>query len=251
MTPNRQFTKWNLRKLRKATIKGALFISLASVIIAHTGCSSNDINNQVQHEVLTKQEFTKGVITTLEEITKGDFAIADEQVVPTKADSRVIVKYLDGKIDTMNMAQAQKIANADPSNKLAINDKANRGIGGAIWSGVIGYYIGRRLSSSLNPNAYKNEDTYRRISRTTNSQARSSRRTVSATNSNTRSSKPSSFSTTKKTSSTSNYKSSNSKPSNFTTARKTSSSSSYKTSSSKPSRSSRGFFSRSSRSSGG
>ncbi len=181
MTPNRQFTSSNLRKLRKATIKGALFISLTGVLVAHTGCGSSDSSTKVQHEVVTKQEFTKGVITTVEEVTKGDFAIADEKVVPTKEESRVIVKYLDGKIDTMNMSQAQTIANADPNNKSETSTSSNRGIGQAIWWGVMGYYMGRRTSTPINQKAYKNQATYQRVNSTTNSQAMSSRKTVSTT----------------------------------------------------------------------
>ena len=189
MTPERTFSKRHSKRfssIRKAAFRGAIFLSLSAFMIS---CGSGDsATNQAvgggswdseKSVGVAKQDFTKGVITTLEEVEKEKYTIVDEQIVPKKEDSRVIVRRLGGAIDTMTLAQAQNIANNDPTVDKEHYRSGSSGMGNILMWGVMGYYLGRRTSTPINSGVYKNQQTYQKVNSTTNAQAMQSRKTVS------------------------------------------------------------------------
>ncbi|MGB1204525.1 MAG: hypothetical protein ACPG5B_02695 [Chitinophagales bacterium] len=188
MTPEKTYSKRRRKRflsIRKAAFQGAIFLSLSAFMMS---CSNGSDNSQAingggswdseKSVGVAKQDFTKGVITTIEETEKDKFTIVDEQIVPKKEDSRVIVRKLGGEIDTMTLAQAQTVANNDPNTNKEEYRSGGSGMGNILMWGVMGYFLGRNMSRPINSGAYKNQQTYQRVNSTTNTQAMQSRKTV-------------------------------------------------------------------------
>lgn len=140
-----------------------------------TSCGNNV--EYVQEEVV---EMTKGVVTTVEEVSPDEFRIVDEQVIDDKNASQVIANYISGDSDTMNLAEVQDWSggsgNYDSNSSTASNTTSSdttrhyrrrSGIGSIIMYGYMGYMMGR--TTSPNPAAYKNQSTYNRVSNSTGS----------------------------------------------------------------------------------
>ena len=108
MTPYKNFSLDSTWKSRLR--RGALFIAVSAMLTAPTGCGSD--NNGSDWEEVTVEEPTKGVITTVEETEGGQFTVVDEQVVASRNESRVIVRHLNGTIDTMDLTQAKGFVGA-------------------------------------------------------------------------------------------------------------------------------------------
>ena len=192
MTPEKTFSKRSSKRfssIRKAAFQGAIFLSLSAFMISCSsnttesnkaiGSSNNGGSWDTEKSVsVAKQDFTKGVVTTIEETEKGQFTIVDEQIVPKKEDSRVIVKKQGGEIDTMTLAQAKKAVNSDPTVNKETYQSNNSGMGNILMWGVMGYFLGRNMSSPINPGVYQNQQTYQKVNSTTNAQAMQSRKTV-------------------------------------------------------------------------
>lgn len=167
---------------KKAAFRGALFLTLSGLMV---GCGSSDstpVNKQddwgdskTKTTAVAKQDFTKGVITTVEEVKKGEFKIVDEQTVPKKEESQTIVKYFDGKVDTLNALEIKSIAEKE---KEASYSGSNSSLGNVMWWGLMGYMVGRSFNSRPNPGVYNNQKTYQRVNTTTNTSLMNSRRTV-------------------------------------------------------------------------
>ena len=187
MTPEKTFSKRSSKRfstIRKAAFQGAIFLSLSAFMVS---CSSGDSSKAIsgggswdseKSVGVAKQDFTKGVITTLEETEKEKYTIVDEQIVPKKEDSRVIVRRLGGAIDTMTLAQAKSVVDNDPNTNKEQYRSGGGGMGNILMWGVMGYYMGRRTSSPINSGVYKNQQTYQKVNSTTNAQAMQSRKTV-------------------------------------------------------------------------
>ncbi len=177
MTPKRNFTR--LKNSAKHTLvaigtAGALFLS---------SC------NNVQYVEEEKIELTKGLITTLEEIEPDNFKIIDEQVVESKAESRVITHYMDGTIDTLmlNDVDPNTLAStAEPSDSTGRHHyHRRRSMSGVLMGGLMGYYMGRSTSVPPSASSYRDQNTYNRVNS-------SAGRTLSNTASRTTVRKPSS-----------------------------------------------------------
>lgn len=149
MTPYRHFsnnTTWQ-RRIRR----GGLYVAVAAMIGSQTACSSD---NGSDWEQVTVQEATKGVVTTLEETEEGKYSIVDEQVVGSKSDSRIIIRRLNGSVDTMSLDQARSLVQPADTVRQTTYRHHSHGIGHVLWWGSMGYMMGRNFSSPVASGVY-------------------------------------------------------------------------------------------------
>jgi hypothetical protein len=165
MTPFKNFThhtaptfSWKNRARR-----GGLYVAVAALLSVHaSSCGSGD-NGQDWEEV-TVQEPTKGVVTTIEETEAGKFAITDEQVVPSKDSSRVVIKRLDGTTETLSIEQARRLVQPqdtagthNTTHTSIVHHHHSGGLGGVLWWGAMGYMMGRNMNTPVNPGIYRDD----------------------------------------------------------------------------------------------
>lgn len=156
MAPFKNFSKnpsWHNRLRR-----GSMYIAVATMLAA---CGSDNNQNGGDWEQVTVTEPVKGVITTIEETSDGQFAIVDEQVVENKNDSRIIVKRLSGVTDTLNLDQAKSLVQASDTTLVQSqnNNNHNNGMGRVLWWGAMGYMMGRGFGSPIQSNVYRSGAT--------------------------------------------------------------------------------------------
>jgi hypothetical protein len=159
MTPYKNFSQqktWQNRIRR-----GGLYVAVSVALAAQIGCDSD---NGDDWEQVTTYVPTKGVVTTIEESASGTFEIVDERVVATAADSRVIIRKLDGKQDTLTLLQAKGLVQSQDTlvgstQNHSNNSHYNHGIGRSIWWGSMGYLMGRNFSSPVQSSYYRNGNT--------------------------------------------------------------------------------------------
>lgn len=147
-----EFSK--VQPLKKVVLGGALLFAIGGTVVTTTGCFGG---SSQEYTVQEKVELTKGLITTLEEVSPNRFLIEDEKVVENKADSRIIAKNMDGTIDTFTLDQASMVE-LPPERRQAISSP--------LMGGLMGYYLGRSMSVAPSPGVYKNNATYNRINST-------------------------------------------------------------------------------------
>ncbi|HND89926.1 MAG TPA: hypothetical protein PK971_16455 [Saprospiraceae bacterium] len=146
-------TPWRQRARR-----GTLYLAVAALLQLHTGCS--DSSNGDWEEV-TVQEPTKGIVTTIEETASGEFSIVDEQVVPHRDSSRIILKMLNGTTRQLSPKEAQ--AMIEPRDTVSNTQHAQyrpHGLGHVMWWSAMGYMMGRNLSTPVNPAIYRDDRRY-------------------------------------------------------------------------------------------
>jgi hypothetical protein len=169
MTPYRNFSRNGTWK--KRIRQGALFIAVSATLAA-PGCGSED--NGSDWEEVTVQEPTQGVITTVEETEPGKFTVAGEEVAPNKDASRVIVRHLDGKIDTLTLAQAKgMVGTQDTARQTQVTQRHHGGfgLGHILWWSAMGHMMGRGFGSSGQSYVYRDANT---MGRTANELRRTS-----------------------------------------------------------------------------
>lgn len=162
MTPFKNFsqtppvtTNWKNRARR-----GSLYVAVAAMLSVHMGCGGCSDNGQDWEEV-TVQEPTKGVVTTIEETQTGEFSIVNEEVVPSKDSSRVIIKRLDGSTETLNLEQAKGLVQGIDTVRVAEQNQQYRshshGLGHIVWWGAMGYMMGRSFGSPVPSYIYRDD----------------------------------------------------------------------------------------------
>ncbi|MCC6282656.1 MAG: hypothetical protein IT262_18780 [Saprospiraceae bacterium] len=145
MTPYKNFSQDSAWKSRLR--RGALFIAVSAMLAAQTGCGSD--SNGSDWEEVTVEEPTKGVVTTIEETEAGKFTVVEEQVVASKADSRVIVRHLNGTVDTMDLSQVKGLVGAqDTVRQTTVRHHGGGfGLGHILWWSAMGHMMGRGFGS--------------------------------------------------------------------------------------------------------
>lgn len=111
-------------------------------------------------ESTTVTEPTEGVITRLKEVEPEVFKITEEELVPTKEESRIITTYMDGEVDTFLL---QEIAVVDTT--VVSEDQNYRrrsGMSTALHYGLLGYWLGRPMSTPIRQSSYANSSAYDR-----------------------------------------------------------------------------------------
>ncbi len=161
---------------RNFTKTAALFSTVGLLLALQTSCGGGEEYETVAvTDTVKTTELTQGVITTVKEIAPNQYEIQDEKTVPNKADTRVIVKKMDGKVDTFTSEQVKAMVSAKDS--LAARDTALHSspnsqksqtqvyqngysptmhtLGYVLMGSMMGYYIGKSLSMPPNPNVYR------------------------------------------------------------------------------------------------
>lgn len=161
MTPKRNYSKFP--KVKNALVKGTFLLTVSGLVAVHTGCGTGESMEQ-EWETVTTKEPTGGMVTTVEETEKDVFKIVDEVAVPKKEDSRIIAQYLDGTADTMTLEQAKLLSTDDGSGSTR-----RSGMSSVLMYGMMGYWMGKRMSQPINQSAYKNQQTYNRVNNNVNS----------------------------------------------------------------------------------
>ncbi|HOY05603.1 MAG TPA: hypothetical protein PLO67_09380 [Saprospiraceae bacterium] len=154
MTPYKNFSQNNTWTSRAR--KGALYLAVSAMLAVPTGCGSD--NNGSDWEETTVEEPTKGVVTTVEETEPGKFTVVDEQVAETRDQSRVIVRHLDGKVDTMTLAQAKgMVGNQDTVRQTTVvhHHGGGFGLGHILWWSAMGHMMGRGFGSPAQSYVYR------------------------------------------------------------------------------------------------
>lgn len=153
MTPYKNFSQESAWKSRLR--RGALFIAVSAMLTAPTGCGSD--SNGSDWEEVTVEEPTKGVITTIEETEAGKFTVVDEQVVATKNESRVVVRRLNGTVDTLDLSQVKGLVGAqDTVRQTTVRHHGGGfGLGHILWWSAMGHMMGRGFGSSGQSYVYR------------------------------------------------------------------------------------------------
>jgi hypothetical protein len=140
---------------KKRIRQGGLFIAVAAMLSPAAGCGGGD-----EWEEVSVQEPTKGIVTTLEEQSNGEYSVVEEQVVGTRDSSRVIVRKLDGTQQELTLDQARTLVNPSDttSNHTVYHHHHSSGMGRAIWWGAMGYMMGRNLSTPVQPYVYRDNN---------------------------------------------------------------------------------------------
>jgi hypothetical protein len=154
MTPYKNFSQNNTWTSRAR--KGALYLAVSAMLAVPVAGCGND--NGSDWEETTVEEPTKGVVTTVEETEPGKFAVVDEQVAETRDQSRVIVRHLDGKVDTMTLAQAKgMVGNQDTVRQTTVvhHYGGGFGLGHILWWSAMGHMMGRGFGSPAQSYVYR------------------------------------------------------------------------------------------------
>ena len=147
MTPTKNFSTFSPLKIKKNIKIGLFALTMtASYSMVFTSCSSS-----VEYVNEEKVELTQGLITEVKEMKPGQFKITDETVVPKKEDSRIIAEYTDTTRDTFTLEEAMLVEH---------EDGRRRGFNGVLMGGLMGYYMGKSLSSPVNSSAYASQNAY-------------------------------------------------------------------------------------------
>lgn len=127
----------------------------------------------------TVKEPTQGVVTTLSEVSPGDFRIVSETAVARPEDSRIILNKMDSTTQVITLAEARTMLTADSSRYSRQQRSAvRRSGGGFFWFMMYNRMGGHTPRSS----AYVNQGAYNR-SAATGSSLNSSARTTTRTRS--------------------------------------------------------------------
>lgn len=163
------------KQLRKAT----LVVGGSLLMTGFMACNSGP-----QYELSQTLDPTQGVITEVTEVEKDVFRITDETVVPLKADSRIIAEYMDGIRDTFTLEEMKLLEtegqNQNQNQTQTQHHYHGSGMNGVLMGGMMGYMMGRSLSSPINRAAYANQGAYQKSTGSSSSMRSSAtRRSVS------------------------------------------------------------------------
>lgn len=123
----------------------------------------------------TVQEPTQGIITTLNEITPGDYRIVSEETVANPADSRIVLTKLDSTTQTITLTEARAMLTAD-STKYSQSERraVRRSGGGFFWFMMYNRMGGHTPRAS----AYASRSAYNRSASVGSSMNRTARTTT-------------------------------------------------------------------------
>jgi len=99
----------------------------------------------------TLVEPTQGIICKLQEQEKDLYKITDEELIDNRADSRIIVTYLDSSIDTFTIDEV-KISDASNPRRSIMR--------GVLMGGMLGYMMGRPMGGGLTRGSYASDNSY-------------------------------------------------------------------------------------------
>lgn len=100
------------------------------------------------------QEPTGGLITHVEQIKDNEFRITDEETIAAREDSRIIASFNTGEIDTFTLEEVSMTTG---------ESTRTSGMRAIVYGGLMGYMMGKRMSTPTNPKAYANKETHSRV----------------------------------------------------------------------------------------
>jgi len=122
-----------------------------------------------------------GIVTTVREVSDGEFKIEDEQMVEDKSASAIIAKYADNTTDTIPLSEAKRMmqdttaaqASQDTTHNRHHHYRRRTSLLSIAAYGYMGYMLGRNRSSfQPRSSAYMNQSTYQRVNNTTGTRFR-------------------------------------------------------------------------------
>ena len=174
MTPKRKGTV--VKTVKDITIGAALTGALLNGGMMLQSCGGSD--EKQQQETPYKGRPVKTYIT---EQKPGEYKITDEVAVSSAAEAGAIVRYLDGRRDTLTVAEAQRLVKTDSTTRDYYNNPNHyhshrhhsSSLSNALLWGGMGYMLGRNNNSQFynegrerqySSGAYANSSVYQRSS---------------------------------------------------------------------------------------
>ncbi|MFN4145992.1 MAG: hypothetical protein ACK4GN_09230 [Runella sp.] len=150
MTPKRHGAI--IKTVREITVGAALSVVLFSGGMTLQSCGSD------QEEQQQEQPFKgRPLKTYITEMKPGEFKITDEIPVESEAEAGAIVRYFDGRRDTLTVAQAQHLVQTDTTTReyyrnpdqYHTHHHHRSSLSNALLWGGLGYMLGRNNSSGF------------------------------------------------------------------------------------------------------
>lgn len=177
MTPKRKGAV--IKTVKDITIGAALTVALLNTSLVLQSCSSESSDDDYNKQ--EKPYKGRPVKTYITEIKPNEFKITDEVVVSNDAEAGAIVRYFDGRRDTLTVAQAQNLVKTDSTTRDYYNNPNHyhnhhhhrSSLSNALLWGGMGYMLGRNNSSGFynegrerqySSGAYANSSVYARSS---------------------------------------------------------------------------------------
>jgi hypothetical protein len=168
-----------IKSVKDITIGATLSLLLLNSSMVLQSCGDGDESDQSNQEEEAYK--ARPVVTYITETSKGEFKITDEIPVDSDAQAGAVVRYEDGRRDTLTVAQAQQLVKTDSTTKDYHNNPNQyhsrphhrNSLSNALLWGGIGYMMGRNRSPQqynetrerqYSSSAYINKETYAKSS---------------------------------------------------------------------------------------
>jgi hypothetical protein len=149
MTPKRKGTV--VKTVKEITIGAALTVALLNGGMMLQSCGGSDDNKQ--QETPYKGRPVKTYIT---ELKPGEYKITDEVPVSSEAEAGAIVRYYDGRRDTLTVAEARNLVRTDSTTRDYYRNPNHyhthyhrSSLSNALLWGGMGYMLGRNNNSQF------------------------------------------------------------------------------------------------------
>ena len=117
MTPKRKGTV--VKTVKEITIGTALTVALLNGAMMLQSCGGSSEDDNEQQETPFKGRPVKTYIT---EIKPGEYKITDEIAVNSDSEAGAIVRYFDGRRDTLTVAEARNLVKTDSTTRDYYNN---------------------------------------------------------------------------------------------------------------------------------
>lgn len=132
------------------------------------GGSSSSGEDYVEQTV---EDPTQGIIAKIKEVETDLFKITDEELIDERENSLIIATFLDSSVDTFTLDEVRLEEANNPKRSM---------LRSVAMAGMLGYMMGRPMSSGISRSAYADDRTFNKSNSSGKSQLKStaSRRTV-------------------------------------------------------------------------
>lgn len=141
-----------IKTVREITVGAALSVALLNGGMLLQSCGDSSDDDRQQAEAPYKGRPVKTYIT---EMKPGEFKITDEIEVKSASEAGAIVRYFDGRRDTLSVAEAQRLVKTDSTTRDYYNNPNHyhthyhrSSLSNALLWGGMGYMLGRNNSSN-------------------------------------------------------------------------------------------------------
>ncbi len=133
------------------------------ILVRFLGGSGSD-SSSTDYIEETLETPTQGIWVELQEMKQDEFKITNEEILDAREDSRIIATYMDNTVDTFTIDEVTLTEESSPRRSM---------IRSIAYAGMIGYMMGRPMSSGINRSAYASESAYNKSNTAGRSQLRS------------------------------------------------------------------------------